>query len=116
MAVDEVPYSQAQQKMIEIFVANREGVSIYHNPLEAGLVVCGSAAVLAWPLVFSLEPAKVFADSLLASYDELPEPAVMLNTGTWTWAWMEPLIGTASFSILCLQLVRSQMKKLALKP
>ena len=46
----------------------------------------------------------------------IPPGAVAADIGTWTWAWMEPMIGTASFSILCLQLVRSAMVNLAYRP
>ena len=91
-------------------------VAMFQLPLEGGLLLAATGAIVAWPLVFDLAPAKAFADITHASYDELPDPVVWVNTGTWTWAWMEPLIGTASFSILCLQLFRGQMKKLALKP
>merc|ERR1712187_678944 len=38
------------------------------------------------------------------------------QVGTWTWSWMEPMIGTASFVILCSQLARAQMWKLNMRP
>jgi len=118
MAVDELPYTLAQKVMIEIFIANRDrsAIGIFHVPLEGGLLLWSTLALVAWPLVFYLPVSQPFADSMLATYDELPEPASLFNTGSWTWTWMEPIIGTASFSILCLQLFRGQMKKLALKP
>lgn len=36
--------------------------------------------------------------------------------GTWTWTWMEPMIGTASFVLLSFQLIRSHMQRIDLKP
>ena len=29
------------------------------------------------------------------------------KVGTWTWQWMEPIIGTWSFVLLALQLIRA---------
>ena len=51
--------------------------------------------------------------------EDLPDPATlatMWKVGAWTWTWMEPAIGTASFVLLALQLVRSHMQKIDLKP
>ena len=31
------------------------------------------------------------------------------KVGAWTWEWMEPAIGTASFVLLAMQLIRSQV-------
>merc|ERR1712224_161282 len=30
------------------------------------------------------------------------------QVGTWTWSWAEPMIGVASFILLCMQFARSQ--------
>ena len=38
------------------------------------------------------------------------------KVGTWTWNWMEPIIGTWSFVLLALQLVRSNMAMIDAKP
>ncbi len=62
-----------------------------------------------------------FAMWFCASFvkEDLPDPATldtMWKVGTWTWTWMEPAIGTASFVLLALQLVRSHMQKIDLKP
>jgi len=38
------------------------------------------------------------------------------EVGTWTWTWMEPMIGTASFVLLSFQLIRSHMQRIDLKP
>lgn len=40
----------------------------------------------------------------------------LLETGAWTWNWMEPALGTASFTLLCFQFSRSQIKKIGMKP
>ena len=35
--------------------------------------------------------------------------AIRNEVGTWTWTWMEPMIGTASFALLCAQFARAQV-------
>jgi len=113
MATDEVEYPAAAEKMKEMFsvhAARKPG------PIEIGGGLAGLAGIVAVPLVFNLEAAVWFSDTVGATHDGVPEIRSWANTGTWTWAWMEPMIGTASFVILCMQLGRSQFKKLAFKP
>jgi len=121
MAVDGVEYVAASEKMKEIFAANRKGMFLRCLPVEAGCFLFAGLALGAFPLVFHFETSQMFADFVQTSYDQVPEAGRwrdhgLANTGTWSWAWMEPIIGTCSFSILCLQLLRGQMKKLALNP
>ena len=120
MAIDNVQYEGAAEKMKEVFSANRRGLTMV-LPLEAGCVLFAGLSMVCFPLVFHFETSQAFADFVMASYDEIPETGRwrehgLANTGSWSWTWMEPIIGTASFSILCLQLLRNQMKKLALRP
>ena len=39
-----------------------------------------------------------------------------LEVGSWTWSWMEPVMGTASFVLLALQFSRAQMINISLRP
>ena len=39
-----------------------------------------------------------------------------LEVGGWTWNWMEPVLGTASFVLLALQFSRAQLENLAIRP
>merc|ERR1711879_660804 len=39
-----------------------------------------------------------------------------IQVGAWTWSWMEPILGTASFVLLCLQLGRSQCVRMRYYP
>ena len=46
---------------------------------------------------------------------DLPEPSdldTVLETGAWAWNWMEPPLGTLSFTLLCLQWGTEQRRKL----
>ena len=50
---------------------------------------------------------------------DFPEPKDLetwLEVGSWSWNWMEPPLGQASFFLLCLQYSRDQMKNIGMKP
>ena len=113
---DNIEYDAARERMKEVFRTNYQASAMYELPPFVGLVVSGVAAVVCVPLVFDLETASWFAEQACVDPDEGPGAAPSVATvGSWTWAWMEPMIGTASFSILCLQLFREQMITLAIK-
>ena len=113
---DNIEYDAARERMKEVFRTNYHASAMYELPPFVGLVVSGVAAVVCVPLVFDLETASWFAEQACVDPDEGPGAAPSVATvGSWTWAWMEPMIGTASFSILCLQLFREQMITLAIK-
>ena len=116
MAVDNVEYEEARRKMAEMFMENRAQSWWNRLPNDAGLFVSGAAAVVVVPLVFHFDIGHTFAEWVDAEWDELPDHHSFAAVGTWTWAWMEPIIGTASFSILCLQLFRERMLALGVKP
>ena len=48
--------------------------------------------------------------------DGLADLDTFWNVGSWTWGWMEPYLGTASFVLLGLQFSRAQMQKMDWKP
>lgn len=116
MAVDNIEYDEARQKMAEMFYENRTQSWWNRLPNDAGLFISGAAAVIVVPIVFHADVGLAFADRVAASYDELPTTSSYADVGTWGWAWCEPMIGTASFSILCLQLLRERMLALGVKP
>merc|ERR1712113_908945 len=53
--------------------------------------------------------------------EELPEGVKDISelttnqVGTWTWSWMEPMIGVATFVLLCCQFTRAQAAKMNMK-
>mmetsp|Transcript_17220 Transcript_17220/g.22392 ORF Transcript_17220/g.22392 Transcript_17220/m.22392 type:complete len:269 (-) Transcript_17220:328-1134(-) len=117
MAVDNIDYGKACIKMKEIFRVNAESSKYLLLPMYAGLWSCGIAAVTCVPLVFDHTIAEAFANFVGAEREhELSANASIATVGEWSWDWMEPLIGTASFVILCLQLGRSAALSLALRP
>eukprot|EP00980_Cylindrotheca_fusiformis_P012932 scaffold3235_cov83-Cylindrotheca_fusiformis.AAC.3 len=65
----------------------------------------------------SYEDAIWFNDLYVTT--DIPEPRDLetrLEVGAWTWNWMEPPLGTLSFSLLCLQYARAQLENLGLHP
>lgn len=66
---------------------------------------------------FDLTTAEIFNKAFVTA--DVPEPKdleTMLEVGSWTWNWMEPVMGQVSFFLLCLQFSRAQIEKLGLRP
>lgn len=117
MATDGIEYNSASLIMKDIFQSNQVN-PLFLLPYDITFVVFGVAAFACVPLVFQYDTATTFAESVHATLDTADIPTVhsFANVGAWTWTWMEPMIGTASFAILCLQLARTTMKKLEFRP
>lgn len=118
MRADKVSYGDAYRVLGQMNTVNERNMWIYKVPYQVGIggtVIFGLGAV---PLVFDREAAVWFCEAFVK--EEIPSDPEVLDTcfkvGTWSWSWMEPLIGTASFVLLALQLVRSHMQKIHLKP
>ncbi|CAE8586396.1 unnamed protein product [Polarella glacialis] len=72
-------------------------------------------------LMVFCKPVALFYGTQIAGED-LPDGVediaemTVNQVGTWTWSWMEPMIGTASFVLLCCQFTRAQVLKMNMKP
>ena len=66
---------------------------------------------------FDLPTATLFNQAFVTT--DVP-PAedleTILEVGSWTWGWMEPVMGQVSFFLLCLQFSRAQIEKLGFRP
>ena len=118
MRADGVEYGEAYAVLGELNRANEQMTWLFKLPYQVGIastLVFGLAAV---PCVFHRETALWFCEAFVG--EEIPKDPEVLDTmfkvGTWTWQWMEPAIGTASFVLLAFQLIRSHMQKIDLKP
>ena len=72
--------------------------------------LCGYGCV---PLVFYKPLVKMFNATFVTM--ECPPPSdldTILETGAWAWNWMEPPLGTISFTLLCLQWAQEQKRKI----
>ena len=91
---------------------------LYKLPYQLGIGTTLCMGLGAVPCVFHKETAIWFCSNFVK--EDIPtEPEVLetwFKVGTWTWSWMEPMIGTASFVLLAFQLVRSHMQKIDQKP
>lgn len=107
MTVDGVDHSKAIEMLLQINEKNSENMTLYKLPYTFGIVVARIAGVLSLPLVFYLPVAMKFNE--LVVHEALPEEGsveTMLEVGSWTWAWMEPPLGTISFFLLCMGFAR----------
>ena len=117
MAVDDVSYEEAKETLKEMDKIVHELMHLEYVPYHLGIgtaVVTGTAA---FPLIFHRGTAEWFNEKFVTA--EVPEAAdleTIWEVGGWTWGWMEPAIGQASFALLVLQFARSQMMKLGIKP
>eukprot|EP00984_Skeletonema_dohrnii_P018790 scaffold8859_cov116-Skeletonema_dohrnii-CCMP3373.AAC.8 len=46
----------------------------------------------------------------------LEDLETMLEVGSASWGWMEPILGQISFFLLCMQFARSQLQNLGVRP
>lgn len=117
MATDYVGYKEAGKTLEKIAKVNQEGLLFFRFPYQAGIFLAVSAGLGALPMVFDVETAKTFNEAVVTM--EVPvasEIDTYLETGAWTWNWMEPVLGTASFTLLAFQFARQQLLNLGIKP
>jgi hypothetical protein len=117
MCVDDIEWEPAGTKLQKIAAKNREGMSLVVLPYQIGIALALIGGIGAVPMVFSVDLAMAFNESMVTM--EVPMPSDLdtrLETGAWTWSWMEPVLGTASFTLLAFQYARQQLLNLGLKP
>ena len=119
MVVDSCDYEAACAKLDQINQDNDNRAWLMTLPYKVGALTGLTAAVSSIPLVFDLNTAAWFAANVV--HEDPPEGGLQsLDTiwkvGNWTWGWMEPYLGTASFVLLGFQFSRSQMQHIGWMP
>jgi hypothetical protein len=117
MVVDNVNWEEASKTVKKIEETLLGVVPWATLPYKVGILTWGTTGFLAVPMVFSLSMAKWFNEGFVTM--DVPEPKDLetcLEVGTWTWNWMEPPLGTASFVLLAMQAIRAQMVNMDYKP
>jgi len=120
MHQDQCSWDDAHEKLIEMDEYNEKPYWFYSMPYRIGIVLSLLAASGSCVMVFQGDVALWYAEAVVG--ETLPEgtdDVQKLTTnqiGSWTWDWMEPMIGVASFVLLCLQFARGQSLKLNLHP
>ncbi len=125
MTVHNISWDDAQSEMKEIDQANKAfGTKLTSavgylasTPYFVGITASITAGIASIPLVFDLETAKFFNERYVtADVAEEKDLETWLEVGSWTWSWMEPVLGQVSFLLLCLQFARNQMINLKWRP
>jgi len=123
MIVDNVNWDQANEKLQFIEADNKSFCTsiplgyVACAPYAAGIALSISAAIISTPMVFDLTTASWFNENYVtADVAEAKDLETWLEVGSWTWSWMEPLLGQVSFFLLCFQFARNQMLNMNWKP
>jgi hypothetical protein len=117
MAVDEVEYDEAQKTVAGIVKVNRKHMTLQHFPYHVGAAGAVAAGVVSFPLVFDVSTAQWFNEKYVTTdMPPLSDLETYLEVGMWTWGWMEPILGQASFIFLVFQYSRNQLLNLGIKP
>jgi len=117
MAADEVDWMTAKTKVKEIIEYNKQVEWIVTLPYKVGISIAGVTGVGCIPMVFHQGTVSNFNKIFVTT--DVPEPQDMETVweiGSWAWNWMEPPLGTASFSLLAFQFIRAQMQNMDKKP
>uniref|UniRef100_A0A7S2MFE8 Uncharacterized protein n=1 Tax=Helicotheca tamesis TaxID=374047 RepID=A0A7S2MFE8_9STRA len=117
MSVDRIEYDEAEKIMQDIGRANRQNMSLHHLPHGIGLVTAVTAGAVSLPLVFYFPVVNKFNELYVTT--DIPEPQDLetwLEVGSWSWAWMEPVLGQISFVLLTAAFARAQMKNMGFQP
>jgi hypothetical protein len=107
MVVDNVSYEEACVTFATIAARNRRGMALAALPYQIGVTAAVGGAFVSIPMVFDLSTAEWFNGRFVTT--DVPEPKdleTFLEVGSWTWGWMEPVLGHVSFFLLCLQFSR----------
>eukprot|EP00927_Polykrikos_kofoidii_P067458 TRINITY_DN62952_c0_g1_i1.p1 TRINITY_DN62952_c0_g1~~TRINITY_DN62952_c0_g1_i1.p1 ORF type:complete len:295 (-),score=38.40 TRINITY_DN62952_c0_g1_i1:172-984(-) len=117
MSVENLAWSEANAIANEIRNQNRKKVLLASGPNMAGVIVALTTGLGSIPLVFHKGSVAWFNDKFVLSEPPPAEEIVtMLEVGSWSWSWMEPVLGTASFTLLALQFGRAQLINMNIKP
>ena len=108
MRADGCSYSQAYRVLGMMNTTNESLQNYYKLPYLIGIGTAVSGGILSIPVVFHQGTAVWFCETfVLEEVPDLAELDTFWKVGAWTWTWMEPAIGTASFVLLSMQLIRS---------
>jgi hypothetical protein len=120
MEVDKVTWDKAHDILGEIDVYNERYYWIESLPYRVGITVAFICLIMGYAMVFNKTVAYYYGT--MVAGEDLPEGVESVSeltvnqVGAWTWNWMEPMIGTGCFVLLCCQFIRTQMWKLNMSP
>ena len=116
MKVDSVDHVEAETKVQEIEQAAKSGLAMSRLPYRVGIAAALVAGFGSIPMCFDLHTVLWFNEQYVTmDVEDAKNLETWLEVGSWSWNWMEPLLGQASFFLLCLQYSRDQMKNIGMK-
>lgn len=109
MTVDNIQYHETSDRLLEIAKHINPNDPTLETPFVVAIYSAYLAGFASIPMCFHYATAAKFND-LFVTIDppEVGAADTMLEVGMWSWAWMEPLTGTLSFFLLCLDFARGQ--------
>lgn len=117
MDIDKCDTSRADLVLSEMSELLHSRAAVYSWPYSLGFVCLGGSLIASMPMVFSKRCAIWFNEAYVtADVPPADDIETLLEIGSWTWNWMEPPLGTASFCILAAQYCKSYMVKLGIAP
>ena len=117
MAVDGLEYDEAMKVFDEISMTNRRGMQAAAAPFYFGGTVAVIAGYGSIPAVFDLKSVMWINDTFVTvEMPPMEDLETVLEVGSASWGWMEPVLGQVSFFLLCMQFARSQMQNLGIRP
>lgn len=117
MAIDSIEYNEAEKVVEQISAENKKGMRSEYLPYQVGMGVSVVASIVSFPMIFDLNTVSMFNDAFVtADAPDKKDLETFLEVGSWSWGWMEPIIGQVSFVLLSLQFARNQALNLGIKP
>jgi len=117
MSVDNKEYDAAKETFDDIAEDHMKDLLFIYIPQKAGLVTAIVGACGSIPLVFHLPTVSWFNEKYVTA--DVPQPEDLetwLEVGSWSWAWMEPVLGQASFFLLAMAFARNQLLNMGIMP
>merc|ERR1719440_537813 len=119
MAIDNVSWEKAHDRLTEMDEYKERYYWFTTMPYRVGITVATFMGIASVFLVFEPNTAHWYGINIAG--EDLPEDKedvhdmTINQVGTWTWGWMEPMIGTATFVLLCAQFMKANIIKLNMK-
>lgn len=117
MTVNNIEWPEAKAVVRKIQAAAVANKWLTFFPHQVGIAGALSSAVVCVPMIYHLPTALWFNERYVTT--DVPEDKDIESfweVSSWTWGWMEPALGTASFILLALQFARSQMLHMNIAP
>jgi len=119
MRVENCRWVEARTKVEEMNRENDKGAWLALLPYRLGVGSAFVSALVSLPMVFHKETAIWFAREVVNMPEhEIPvdEMTTFWSVGSFSWGYMEPLLGTLSFVLLAAQFMRANMQHMGLHP